>query len=252
MNPKVDFRKIISRLHTEGSKILRSNIRRRVGFYDSRIHDWLKECETELTNLQQSDVGTINSIIATARHTPETRTLERVQQLLQDVLLDEPWKQLLTYEQLTQLALPDIRSISVIDRECFVIMPFARKFIQTYRDAIKPALETVNCTSVRADEVAQPGVITMQLFYHIARSHLCIADISEQNPNVMYELGVAHTLAKPTIILTSSPPDAVPFDVAHYRFIRYQLTALNGMDHLRAHLLQSLSSVLSNTMPARE
>jgi hypothetical protein len=59
---------------------------------------------------------------------------------------------------------------------------------------------------------------------YLNQARLVIADITGENPNVFYELGIAHTLGKEVIIITQETMKPVPFDVGHVRYIRYSLT----------------------------
>ena len=55
----------------------------------------------------------------------------------------------------------------------------------------------------------------------IEKSDLIIADLTSSNPNVYYELGIAHAFGKPVIHLVQSPVEDVPFDLRSYRLITY-------------------------------
>jgi nucleoside 2-deoxyribosyltransferase len=69
-----------------------------------------------------------------------------------------------------------------------------------------------------------------------------IADLSESKPNVMYEVGYAHAMEKPTIHICSTPLKDLPFDVAHWNTIDYQ----QGQTHkLGRTIAQRLSSILA-------
>jgi len=78
---------------------------------------------------------------------------------------------------------------------------------------------------MRADEIAKPGIITDQIMQAISDADVVIADLTGNNPNVMYELGYAHALTKMTVILTQSVKES-PFDVAAMRQIVYDRSRL--------------------------
>ena len=59
----------------------------------------------------------------------------------------------------------------------------------------------------------------------ILGADVVVADCTGQNPNVFYELGIAHTLGKDVILLTQSIDD-IPFDISHLRFIEYENTRM--------------------------
>jgi len=110
---------------------------------------------------------------------------------------------------------------------CFVMMPFSSETDVLYRNLIKPAVERHGLAALRADEMATPGSITEQIRVAIQQSRLCVADVSGKNPNVLYEVGIAHTLGKPTVLLTQDISD-VPFDLRTIRHILYRLDALEA------------------------
>jgi len=105
-------------------------------------------------------------------------------------------------------------------RSCFVLMPFASTFTPTYLQ-IKTLLEKhcgVQC--LRADEIFGSHSITTQVWISLNEARFLIADLTGRNPNVFYELGLAHALAKNVLLLTQQMAD-VPFDVNHIRVIPY-------------------------------
>jgi hypothetical protein len=70
---------------------------------------------------------------------------------------------------------------------------------------------------------------------------LIVADCTDRNPNVFYEIGLAHAIGKPTILLTQREED-VPFDLRHWRYIAYQLTP-RGMKEFEAKFKQTVRNV---------
>ncbi|NQE54353.1 hypothetical protein C5S29_12235 [ANME-1 cluster archaeon GoMg3.2] len=101
---------------------------------------------------------------------------------------------------------------------CFVIMPFSPEYELVYRQVIKPAAETFGLKVLRADDIYSPGVITEQIKAAIHQSRICIADVTGKNPNVLYEVGIAHTLDKSTILLSQSV-EQIPFDLRALRVV---------------------------------
>ncbi len=99
----------------------------------------------------------------------------------------------------------------------FVVMPFGNKegidFDKVYSDYIKPALEREGYEIFRADEEQRAGEIRADMFQELLLADLVIADLSIDNPNVWYELGVRHALRSRGIILIQSKRDYQPFDV---------------------------------------
>lgn len=131
---------------------------------------------------------------------------------------------------------------------CFVIMPFGGQFDETYRNTIKPAIEKAGVRSVRGDEVYSAGVIVDTVYQAIQKAEVCVADVTDRNPNVSYELGMAHALNKPVIIITQDVKD-VPFDYSHLRALEY-VPGTAGVDsNFGAKVTETLSKVLRDPVP---
>jgi hypothetical protein len=109
-------------------------------------------------------------------------------------------------------------------KACFVMMPFGEPFDDYYKEVLSPAIRDAGLEPVRADEISEPGVISEQIWHRIQQATLCIADVSNRNPNVMYELGLAHALKKPVVQLVQRAGD-LPFDVQNLRSIVYNTTS---------------------------
>lgn len=127
----------------------------------------------------------------------------------------------------------------------FVLMPFRDEFDDVYMvigDAVRSAAEelAIHISCLRADEIDKPGRITDQILSSIKDSDLIVADLTNNNPNVMYELGYAHALGKPTIILNQDVHSA-PFDVADFRQITYDRSRL--VKDCRPRLIASIMDI---------
>jgi len=103
---------------------------------------------------------------------------------------------------------------------CFVLMPFKPDFNRIYEHILQPAIKEAGLNPLRADEIFSPTPIVEDVWTHIARSRLIIADVTDKNPNVFYELGLSHAIGIPVIIITQNKED-VPFDVAYIRYLIY-------------------------------
>ena len=104
----------------------------------------------------------------------------------------------------------------------FVLMPFDLEFDKIFNDLIKPALEEVGYDVKRADSIVNQQNILKDVVRGIAEADLVVADLTSVNPNVFYELGISHTMQKPTVLLTQSIED-VPFDLKSYRVVQYSV-----------------------------
>jgi hypothetical protein len=107
---------------------------------------------------------------------------------------------------------------------CFVMMPFREPYGSYYEKIYKPAIEKAGLKPIRADdEIFGTGKIIDQIWQGINSSNVLIAELTTRNANVFYELGLAHALEKP-VVLVSSNEDDVPFDLNHIRVIYYDVS----------------------------
>jgi len=115
----------------------------------------------------------------------------------------------------------------------FVIMPFGKKkgsdgslydFNSIYTQLIKPALEMAGFEPFRADEETTSGDILTDMFQELLLADLCIADMSIDNANVFYEIGIRHAFRKRGIVHIQAGRAYMPFDVFNVRTIPYHIT----------------------------
>ena len=127
---------------------------------------------------------------------------------------------------------------------CFVVQPFAAPLGGYYDLVFKPAIEQAGLTAVRADaEIFGTGKIIDQIWRGIQDASVLIAELTTKNPNVFYELGLAHATQKP-VILVSSNEDDVPFDLRHIRVVLYDLTDPFWGQKLIDNIADKLASAL--------
>lgn len=111
--------------------------------------------------------------------------------------------------------------IPIEKNRCFMLMPFSSKFDMIYGE-IKSALLNNDFVCSRADEIFGSVPIMSNVLNGILQAHFVIADLTSQNPNVFYELGVAHSFKDAhNIILISQNINDVPFDIRHLSTIIY-------------------------------
>lgn len=104
--------------------------------------------------------------------------------------------------------------------KAFVIMPFSDTFDDIFSLFISEALKACDYQVFRADDINNSQNILSDIVQAIVSSDLIVADLTGANPNVFYELGIAHALNRPTIMLTQDIED-LPFDLRSYRVIPY-------------------------------
>lgn len=124
--------------------------------------------------------------------------------------------------------------VKVDSKLCFIIMPFTEKLNPIYDSIIKPVIQDLKLKSLRADEIFSSKPIMDGVWENIKKAKFLIADLTERNANVFYELGLAHALNKDVILLTQDIDD-VPFDLQHYRIIVYQ-DSISGASKLKETL----------------
>lgn len=137
----------------------------------------------------------------------------------------------------------------VIDpRLAFVLMPFTADLTAIYEAFVKPTIESPEFGLLcrRADDIKSNRTIIQDVWKSLCEARLVIADMSRLNPNVMYELGIAHTLGKETILIYQRGEEIkFPFDLAHIRRIEYDNDATGGKqleEELRATIAHILNT----------
>jgi hypothetical protein len=99
------------------------------------------------------------------------------------------------------------------------MMPFDAGFTAVY-DSLKATAEKVGLRCRRADDIWENPAIIQDVVSLIDRSRVVICDCTGRNPNVFYEIGIAHTLGREVILITRNAED-IPFDLRHLRYVQY-------------------------------
>ena len=94
---------------------------------------------------------------------------------------------------------------------CFVLMPFGEPFDSYYSDILKPAASDAGLASMRSDEIRGRRAIIKDIWERIWAARIVVADVTDRNANVNYELGLCDAIGVPTIIIAARIEDA-PFD----------------------------------------
>jgi hypothetical protein len=129
---------------------------------------------------------------------------------------------------------------------CFVMMPFAEPIGGYYKLIYEPAISKAGLRSVRADDdIFGTGKIMDQVWNGIHQAKVLVAELTGRNPNVFYELGIAHALNKPVVLVSASQAD-VPFDLNHIRVIYYDMRDPFWGDKLIAKVAENVVSALKN------
>lgn len=122
----------------------------------------------------------------------------------------------------------------------FVLQPFDNKFNQLYNEYIEKPLKRKGYEVRKADDFLQPREIMRDIWQSLCEAEIIIADLTNKNPNVFYELGMAHAIGKYTILITQHI-NSVPFDLRHTRIIEYSYDP-DGFKKLKKDLIKSIEA----------
>jgi len=185
-----------------------------------------------LVNLQLNSEGQI--IITQVRISHEVKESQNDNPLMQEEIRVKP--------------VFKARGIKTEEDLCFVIMPLQPSFERIYIERIKPTVEACRFRCLKANDLFSPTSILEDIWTYICKSKVIIADVTGKNPNVFYEMGIAHTLGKPIIMVTQNSND-VPFDVAQFRYFPYS-DNVNGWNVLSNNIYSALKSIIIDTKPS--
>lgn len=143
---------------------------------------------------------------------------------------------------------------------CFVVMPIRKEgtpehthYRAFYEEILRPILVAQGYEVVRADEVAKSGAITKDIVLRLSTAELVVADLTDLNPNVFYEVGVRHSLRGDgtIMILDETRTKDIPFDLGAYRVIRFK-GELAGYKKLRQELTTFIQSANAGSVDSRD
>ena len=121
----------------------------------------------------------------------------------------------------------NIDDYKVIPHTVFCLMPFNRNYDKLYTN-IRLICEDNDIECQRSDEVVEPGFILKQILELILQSQLILAVIDGRNPNVFYEIGIAHALGKTVILLAEDTKANKVYDISYNRMILYSQYSVNS------------------------
>lgn len=127
--------------------------------------------------------------------------------------------------------------------DVFVLMSFDPKLRPIYDNHVLKVAKFLSLNAKRADDFFTTHHVMSDVWEGINAARLVIADCTGRNPNVFYEIGVAHTLGRPVILITQHSRD-VPFDLQAIRYIQYEYTP-PGMEEFEKQLTSTLQSELN-------
>ena len=161
--------------------------------------------------------------------------------------------------------MPDIIDISTLfkfqniprdEKLVFVLLPFKPKYVELFDKFIKPIVEEKDLNCIKADDPPTNNPIIQDIVEHIYKSRFVIADITERNSNVLYEIGVADSIFRDVIMINDrlenindsleKKKQEYPFDISYRRIVNYDNTIVGG-ENFRKRLAETIDYVLVKT-----
>ena len=137
-------------------------------------------------------------------------------------------------------------------RTCFIIMPFSAtasctedEWTWIFENVFKPSIEGADLGYECRRSVATQGNIVASILKELDTAYLVLADLTDRNTNVFYELGVRHSLRDRTILVAQKSDD-IPFDLQAYAYHVYDWKTKEGRHALANRLKQLLADVDTN------
>lgn len=134
------------------------------------------------------------------------------------------------------------------EKTCYFIGPLGRpksserdRSDMVLKFIVRPAAEATGLTVMRSDQ-GPPGVITQQVIQHILSDRVVVADLSDLNANVFYELALRHAFHKPVVQMLQQGQQ-LPFDLQGMRTVSYTLD-LEGGNRAQAEVSKQLAEAL--------
>jgi hypothetical protein len=138
------------------------------------------------------------------------------------------------------------------EKICFVISPIGEPESDTRKRAdsvlnyiITPIVKSKGYDPLRADKISDPDIITSQVIQYIIDSPLVIADLSEKNANVFYELAIRHAIKKPLIQIIRKG-ESIPFDVQGMRTIFVDHQDLGSAEEAKVEIGKQIDAIEKN------
>ena len=137
------------------------------------------------------------------------------------------------------------------NKTCFIISPLGEENSETRRkadglikSALRPVLEKIGYKVIAPHEIDTPGSITKQVIQHLLEDELVVANLTELNPNVMYELAVRHAKRLPVVCVAENGTK-LPFDIATERTVFYD-NDMAGVEKLKTKLANVIKEAIAD------
>lgn len=138
---------------------------------------------------------------------------------------------------------------------CFVIQPFdSGKFDKRYDQIYKSAIIATGLDPYRVDQDAHVDIPIDSIEEGIRAASVCLADITQDNPNVWYELGFSFAAGTPVVMVCSTEREGqkFPFDIQHRSIIKYTPDAPDDFNNLRDRITERIKALLEKGATLRQ
>jgi nucleoside 2-deoxyribosyltransferase len=136
---------------------------------------------------------------------------------------------------------------------CFVIQPFdCDKYDKRYEDIFAPAIRAADLEPYRVDRDPSVEVPIESIEAGIRNAAACLAEITEDNPNVWYELGYAFAQGRPVVLVCTESRSGFPFDIQHRSIITYRSDAPRDFEGLRQRITERLKARVNQEEALRQ
>jgi hypothetical protein len=129
----------------------------------------------------------------------------------------------------------------------FVLLPFTSECLAIYESAIKPSMEELGCSIQHAKEANTVESIINTIYSEINKASFIIADTTNRNPNVFYEIGYSHAIGKKVILITQKPNENnldIPFNISGLPHILYKQDCLNALSIELKKIAKNLINII--------
>ena len=133
-------------------------------------------------------------------------------------------------------------TVEALRPQAFVVMQFTEEYTALFKEVIDPVCTDFGYQVIRGDNVYTNGLIIEDITRSIRECSVVIADITPNNANVYYELGYAHGIGKPAILLSDRNREKLPFDISGFRLLFYDNT-IGGKALVEQALKKHLESI---------
>ena len=202
---------------------------RSLNFGDDDYEGNILEVLTEIANRDPKHIGEIKQYLSDKYSEPE------VSEFISTAHIEIPRKMITFSPQVF-----NIPTKPQNEKLVTVMLPF--KLNDSF-SAVKKACEDLNLECKKADDIWENATFIQDIFELIFTSKVVVADFTGKNPNVFYEVGIAHTLGKTVVPITQSMDD-VPSDLGHHRALKY-LPNEQGYKDLTIEIVKRLNTLIS-------